>query len=77
MYRGSAADFLALQGFCANREFHRKCHRKVTTHIQSTFFGLVACRDCSLRRVLQEGLGGLLSKTAVSKAISGSRAVHT
>ena len=70
------------------RESHRKCHRNVTIHIPSTFFGFVACTRYSSR-----GLGGvcmcvcvcvcvffpfiLLTKTAVSEAISGSRAVHT
>ena len=32
---------------------------------------------CPLRRMLQRGLGRLLSIAAVSEAISGSRAVHT
>ena len=65
--------------FCVNPGSHHKCHSKVTTDIKTTFFGLVARRKlivlfggCSSR-----GWGGLLSKTAVSEAISGSRAVHT
>ena len=40
--------------------------QKRSRHMQTTFGG------CSRR-----GWGGLLSKTAVSEAISGSRAVHT
>ena len=44
-------------GFVQTRESHHKCHRKVTTHMYTTFFGLVARRRRPLRRVLQQGLG--------------------
>ena len=53
--------FCLCSGFEQTRKSHRKSHRKFV------LFG-----GCSSRR-----LGGLLSKTAVSEAILGSRAVHT
>ena len=65
--------FWLCRGFIQTRESHRKSHRKMTTHILSTFFGLVACRRLSFSEGAPPGvLGGLLSKTAVSEAISGS-----
>ena len=79
MYRGSAADFLALQGFCANNpgippQMPQKgdyTHRVDFVRL-SSMYKVVLFGRCSSR-----GWGGLLSKIAVSKAISGSRAVHT
>ena len=59
------------------RESHHKCHRGDYTHLIDflrlrSMYKVVLFGGCSSR-----GLGGLLSKTAVSEAISGSRAVHT
>ena len=45
MYRGSAAGFLALQGFCVNPGIPPQ--KKVTTHIWSSLFGSVAYRRLS------------------------------
>ena len=78
MYRGSAADFLALQGFCANPGIPPQMPQKGDyTHLVdflrlSSLYKVVLFGGCSSR-----GLGGLLSKTAISEAVSGSRAVHT
>ena len=78
MYRGSAADFLALQGFCANPGIPPQMPQKGDyTYLVgflrlSSMYKVVLFGGCSRR-----GLGGLLSKTAVSGAISDSRAVHT
>ena len=78
MYRGSAADFLALQGFRANPGIPPQMPQKGDSRHLVDFLWLssmskvVLFRECSSR-----GLGGLLSKVAVSEAISGSRAVHT
>ena len=78
MDRGSAADSLALQGFCANPGIPPQMPQKGDyTHLVdflrlSSMQKVVLFGGCSSR-----GLGGLLSKTAVSEAISGSRAVHT
>ena len=78
MYRGSAADFLALQGFCASPGIPSQMPQKGDyTHFVgilrlSSMYKAVLFGGCSSR-----GWGGLLSKTAVSEAISGSRAVQT
>ena len=78
MCRGSAADVLTLQGFCADPGIPPQMPQKgYYTHLVdfvrlSSMYKVVLFGGCSSR-----GLGGLLSKTAVSEAISGSRAVHT
>ena len=78
VYRGSAFCFLALQGFCANPGIPpQKPQKSDYTHLVhflrlSSMYKVALFGGCSSR-----GLGGLLSKTAVSEAISGSRAVHT
>ena len=79
MYRGSAADFLALQGFCANPGIppQMPAQKGDYTHLVdflrlSNMQKIALLGECS-----SIGLGGLLRKTAVSEAISGSRAVHT
>ena len=77
-YRGSAADFLALQAFCANpgippQKTQNDDYRHLLDFLRlSSMQKVVLVGGCSSR-----GLGSLLSKTADSEAIPGSRAVHT
>ena len=80
MYRGSAADFLAHQGFRANPGIPpQKPQKGDYTHLFLVDFLQLS----SMKKVVlfggfsSKGSGGLLSKTAVSEAISGLRAVHT
>ena len=67
MYRGSAADFLTLQEFCANPGIPPQMPQKDDyTHLVhflrlSSMYKVVLLGGCS-----SMGLGGLVSKTAVS-----------
>ena len=76
MYRGSAADFLVVLCKPGNPTTNNAAEGDYT-HLDSFLWlssmkKVVLFRGCSSR-----GWGGPLIKTAVSEAISGSRAVHT
>ena len=53
MYRGSAAEFLVV--LCKPGNPTTNAAQKVTTHIKTTFFGLVACRRLSASEGAPEG----------------------
>ena len=73
MYRGSAADVLA-GVFCkpGNPTAKKGDYIHLVDFLRLRSMQKVVLFGCPSR-----GLGGLLSKTAVSEAISSSRAVHT
>ena len=76
MYRGLAADILALQGFCAILGIPSQMPQKGDyTHLADFL------RLGIMKKVVLFGrccpAGWLLSENSVSEALSGSRAVHT
>ena len=80
MYRGSAADFLALQGFYANSGIPpQKPQKDDYTHLVEflRLTSIPGIEGCPLRRALQQGFGRSAEQNRGLGSISGSRAVHT
>ena len=78
MYRSSAADLLVLQGFCANPGIPPQMPQKGGYTHSVNFLRLSNMQKIVLFGGCFSGVvGGLLRKTAVSRAMSGSRVENT